>query len=127
MLKAAILPLVAATLLLIPALLHSAVPGSSAPSPAALTSTPHSAAPDPAKVQAGQALFLNNCLPCHSVNEGQVGVGPSLYHELAKPHPKKTSEEVHTILKNGKGKMPPFGNRLSEQDVDNLVAYLHTV
>ena len=122
MLKSVLLPLAAATLLVMPALLSSAAPQSSSHKAPA-----HSAAPDPAKVQAGQTLFLNNCLPCHSLNEGQAGLGPSLYHELAKPHPKKTPEEVHTILKNGKGKMPSFGDRLTPDNMDELVAYLRTV
>ena len=77
--------------------------------------------------QAGQKTFIQYCAQCHSANEGQVLFGPSLYAEMRKPHPKKTTAEVHEILINGKGKMPAFADRLSPADMDNLVAYLRTL
>ena len=56
-----------------------------------------------------------------------MGIGPSLYHVLGKPKPLQTPDGVRTILKNGKGKMPSFESRLAPTDVNNLIAYLHTV
>jgi mono/diheme cytochrome c family protein len=79
------------------------------------------------KVQAGQDVFNQKCLPCHSINEGQVSFGPSLYGEMAKSHPKKRAAEVREIIKNGKGKMPSFNDKLTQQDTDDLLVYLHTL
>ena len=80
-----------------------------------------------AAVHAGQDIFAHNCLQCHSVNEGEVRLGPSLYGEMRKPNPKKSAPEIRTILENGKGKMPSFQDKLMKQDIDNLLAYLRTL
>jgi mono/diheme cytochrome c family protein len=80
-----------------------------------------------AMVQAGQDIYIHKCLQCHSVHEGEIRLGPSLYGEMKKPHPKKSATEVRTILENGKGKMPSFQDKLTKQDIDNLLAYLRTV
>jgi len=80
-----------------------------------------------AMVHAGQDLFVQKCMQCHSVNEGQVTFGPNLYREMRKPQGKKSSAEIRELLKNGKGKMPPFKDKLSPQDTDNLLAYLRTL
>ena len=78
-------------------------------------------------VHSGQDIFTHKCLQCHSINEGEVRLGPSLYGETKKPHPKKSTTEIRVILKNGKGKMPSFQEKLSPQDIDNLLAYIHTL
>jgi mono/diheme cytochrome c family protein len=78
-------------------------------------------------VHAGQEVFAKNCMQCHSINQGQVMFGPSLYAEMKKPEGKKSSAEVRTIIKNGKGKMPAFGEKLTPEDTDKLLAYLRTL
>jgi mono/diheme cytochrome c family protein len=94
----------------------------------ALTIGAHAAPPsNEESVKAGQQVFTTNCFQCHSVQPDQVRFGPSLYNELKKPHPKKTDVEVREILKNGKNKMPPIGAKLSKQETDDLLAYLHTL
>jgi mono/diheme cytochrome c family protein len=85
------------------------------------------AAKDAAMVQAGQAIFSAKCMVCHSVNEGQVMLGPSLYHVMKKAQGKKTAAEIRVILKNGKGKMPSFQDKLTPEDTDNILAYLHSL
>ena len=83
--------------------------------------------PDPVRAHAGREIFEKNCLQCHSVYEGQYSFGPNLFGELKKPAAKKTVGEIRTIVKNGKGKMPPFGERLTSSDVDDLIAYIRTL
>jgi mono/diheme cytochrome c family protein len=78
-------------------------------------------------VHAGQDLFTQKCFQCHSVNEGQVRLGPSLFGEMKGPDPKKTAAEIRGILKDGKGKMPSFKEVLTQKDTDDLIAYLHTL
>ena len=78
-------------------------------------------------VHTGQQVYTQKCFQCHSVVPDQVRFGPSLYGELNKPHPRKTDVQVRTILENGKGKMPSFKDALSQQDTDNLLAYLHSL
>ena len=84
----------------------------------------HSQAGD---AHAGQAVFMQRCFQCHSVQENEKRVGPSLFHELQKPHSKRTDAEVREIVHSGKNKMPAWKGILSEDDINNVVAYLHTL
>ncbi len=79
------------------------------------------------KVQAGQDIFNQKCLQCHSYVEGQTSFGPNLYHEMKKTPGKKSATEIKLILKNGKNKMPSFDGKLTPEDTDNLLAFLHTL
>jgi mono/diheme cytochrome c family protein len=86
--------------------------------------------PTPARqqaVHAGQQVFYQHCLICHSVNPGQVMVGPSLAGEMRNSPHKKSAAEIRVILHDGKGKMPPFKDKLSKDDVDHLLAFLGTL
>jgi mono/diheme cytochrome c family protein len=78
-------------------------------------------------VRAGADTFTHNCQQCHSVYEGQYSFGPNLYHEAKPPHPKKTPTEIRVILKNGKGKMPAFNDKLSSGQMDDLIAYIRSL
>ena len=79
------------------------------------------------KIHAGNEVFNHNCLQCHAVIEGQYSFGPNLSGEMRKPRPKKSAAEIHEILQNGKGKMPPFKDKLTDPDTDALMAYLRTL
>ncbi len=85
------------------------------------------AAPKTPAAHAGLQVYTQKCFQCHSVLPDQVRFGPSLYGELNKPHPKKTDAQVRAILQNGKGKMPPFKGVLTQQDTNDLLAYLHSL
>jgi mono/diheme cytochrome c family protein len=76
-------------------------------------------------IRAGEQVFLHRCFQCHSVVEGQARFGPNLFHEMHKPHSKKTADEVVTVIREGKGRMPGFENILSDNEVADVVAYLH--
>ncbi|MEO6803165.1 MAG: c-type cytochrome [Granulicella sp.] len=86
---------------------------------------------DPAAIHAGQQVFLKNCFPCHSTNEGQQKVGPSLYHVNSGAHPRVPAATIRGYLLNGHsgpiGVMPSFKGILTEQDTDNLLAYVHSL
>jgi mono/diheme cytochrome c family protein len=95
--------------------------------PPASSQAAHKPADTSAAVHAGEDVFTQKCFQCHSVLEGQVRLGPSLYHVSKGPHPKKTQAEIREILANGKGKMPPFKEILTQEDTDNLLAYLRSL
>lgn len=73
-------------------------------------------------VENGATLFQKNCSGCHAQQPDRNNA-PSLsgYFER-KPRP--TARQVRRIIKDGKDYMPPFGRRLSTDDVDDLIAYL---
>ena len=82
---------------------------------------------DDAKMHAGRQVFEKNCLQCHAIYEGQYSFGPNLFHEMKKPDHKVTAAELRGIIENGKGKMPPFKDKLTPPDVDDLIFYLHSL
>lgn len=84
------------------------------------------AASTAATTQAGEQVFTHNCAQCHSVMQGQYSFGPNLYHETRKT-PRKSPSQLRAIIQNGKGKMPPFGQKLSETEKNELVAYLKSL
>jgi mono/diheme cytochrome c family protein len=110
------------TTLLFVVFLSAAIHGATA------TQAQTAAKPNPkVMVAAGQEIFNKNCLQCHALVEGQASFGPNLFGELKKPHPKKTPVEAKAIIKGGKNKMPAWDGKLSDADIDNVIAYLKTI
>lgn len=74
--------------------------------------------------EAGKAVFTSaGCSSCHTLaNAGATGsVGPNL--DEAKP----AFELVHTRVVNGKGAMPSFKGQLTEQQINDVAAYVSSV
>ncbi len=81
--------------------------------------TPPPATPAPATgdVQKGKTVYTSmGCSGCHGA-EAQGAFGPSLIG--------KSPEIIKTVVRSGKGAMPPFAaGVLSDADLANLIAYL---
>lgn len=69
----------------------------------------------------GRRVFLrNNCYGCHGGHAGG-GMGPNFRDD------RPTADDVKNAVENGlPGGMPPF-DRLEDQDVKNLVAYIKSL
>lgn len=92
---------------------------------------------DSEQIQAGKILFENNCSTCHSFQ--QNGIGPNLSgvtHNVETVWVKNFIRDPSKIIASGdpralslvekyKAHMPPFAG-LSEEELDALLAYLHT-
>jgi mono/diheme cytochrome c family protein len=96
----------------------------SAPTPSA--AQPSASAYTPANAHAGEQVFLQKCFQCHSINQGEVRIGPSLFHVMKGPKA-VSAAQIRIQLRDGKGKMPPFKDILTPADVDHVIAYLHTL
>jgi mono/diheme cytochrome c family protein len=73
------------------------------------------------RVAAGQHLFLMNCAHCHA-NDASGDEGPDLHGLL------KTDSRIHDLISNGiKGEMPRFKSKLSESDIQALIAFLRSL
>ena len=89
----------------------------------------------PAK--AGQKLFDENCTMCHFADQTTNKIGPGLKgvlknKELPYSHRPATVANVQEQIEKGnpQGKpmpMPPFADKLSKADLNNLIAYLKTL
>jgi cytochrome c553 len=68
-----------------------------------------------------KAIYTSQCLRCHG-EDGKAGVGGA--KDLTETT--LTTEEKESIVINGKGLMPPFGNQLTEAEVKAVTAYINS-
>ena len=71
----------------------------------------------------GEALYKRYCGMCHSTEAGVKIVGPSLHGDMKGAHA-KTVAQVREQTLVGKGLMPSFKNRLNDQEIADLIAYI---
>ncbi|HTL57319.1 MAG TPA: cytochrome c [Candidatus Limnocylindrales bacterium] len=69
----------------------------------------------------GYTLFMLNCAHCHG-NDARGDEGPDL-HGLT-----KSDGRIASLIKNGiKGEMPSFGRKLTDADVQALIAFVRSL
>jgi mono/diheme cytochrome c family protein len=80
----------------------------------------------------GKSIYGDKCLKCH----GEKGKGdgrkaadlekkPADYTDKAKMA-KFTDEDLKKAVKEGKKPMPAFGKKLSDEEIDGVIAYIRT-
>jgi mono/diheme cytochrome c family protein len=74
------------------------------------------------ELAAGQALFTKNCVVCHGP-DGQRGLNGA--HDLTKSN-LNTAGRVYLVT-NGLGKMPAFQGKLTDAQIQQVVAYSLTL
>lgn len=73
------------------------------------------------QVDAGQVVFAANCAGCHSLD----GTGSDRGRPLIGIASQEADRSVHfASIKDGKGNMPPFGDALSDDEIDAVTSYL---
>jgi mono/diheme cytochrome c family protein len=80
---------------------------------------------------AGRHLYEQHCSMCHYAYNSKSLHGPSMmgiYKKQFMPSGMPANDErVRAVITEGKRMMPGFGNMLSSQQVDQIIAYLHTL
>lgn len=79
----------------------------------------------------GHAVFIQACARCHNAYETQALHGPSLYGVFRKPYLPSGApahdDRVLQVVLHGRGLMPAAGGELTEQQLQDLLRYLHTL
>jgi mono/diheme cytochrome c family protein len=80
------------------------------------------------KAVAASALFDKHCDTCHG-KDGQAKTFKAKFNHArnlsdAKWQNEVTDERLFNSISNGKGKMPAFGKKLTEAQINSLVAYV---
>jgi mono/diheme cytochrome c family protein len=84
---------------------------------------------DPAK---GKILYETNCLACH----GERGKGDGPIGAALRPPPAdltgpkaraKSDKDLLTVIRDGRAAMPAWKNRLKEQEIQNVFAYIRSL
>ena len=78
---------------------------------------------DAGQVAKGKALYAHNCSHCHGFN--MVNPGTVAYDLRQFPHDDK-ARFAHSVAEGKNGRMPPWGDLLSREDIDDLWAYVKT-
>jgi Cytochrome C oxidase, cbb3-type, subunit III len=82
-------------------------------------------------IERGRTLFVSKCAICHDPNSTRTIIGPGLKGILKRPtlpisgRP-ATPEDIRFQLRQPMGRMPSFAY-LSEEQVEDLLAYLNTL
>jgi mono/diheme cytochrome c family protein len=84
-----------------------------------------------AQQASGRHIYQQNCAACHDAHSVPGQNGPSLKGLLKKPFlpsglPANGRFVRQTIL-TGRGMMPAVGSVFTQQQLDDLLAYLHTL
>ncbi len=84
-----------------------------------------------ARETAGRRVFVSRCSVCHYADTEKGLNGPGLEGLFRKPYlPSGTpanDARVTAVILYGRAMMPPLGNTLSDQELADLMAYLHTL
>jgi len=79
----------------------------------------------------GRRIYNLYCLSCHPAYSTHGNKGPGLEGLYKKPYFPSgltaTDEHATETIVRGRNMMPGFGDQLSQQDIQNLLAYLHTL
>ncbi len=80
---------------------------------------------------AGRRVYDARCAECHYAYSTRNLRGPSLHGLFKKQFMTNgmpaNDERVTDIILLGRAKMPAFQNKLTQQQLDDLMAYLHTL
>ena len=81
---------------------------------------------------AGRRLYDNYCDRCHEPYSSRGRKGPSLkgvfkHQYLSQSGLPANDERMTDIVKYGRAKMEGFGQVMTEQQIKDLLAYLHTL
>jgi len=81
---------------------------------------------------AGRRIYDQHCDRCHAPYSSRGRKGPSMKGVFGKPFLSESglpanNDRVAEIVRYGRNNMPAFGPVLSQQQVEDLMAYLHTL
>ncbi len=79
----------------------------------------------------GRRVYQTQCAICHSAYSSKPLKGPSLkglYQKQYLPSGLVANDRfVEQTIVRGRNMMPPMGNNISQEQLDELIAYLHTL
>lgn len=80
---------------------------------------------------AGRRIFVSHCSSCHYADSEKGRNGPGLEGLFRKPYLPSgmaaNDARVTAVILRGRNMMPALGNTLSDQQLEDLLAYLHTL
>jgi mono/diheme cytochrome c family protein len=79
----------------------------------------------------GYNVYQQQCAQCHNANSEAPLHGPGLQGIFKKPYlpsgAPANDDRVRAAIAEGRNMMPAYGNVLNDQQMSDLLAYLHTL
>jgi mono/diheme cytochrome c family protein len=81
---------------------------------------------------AGRRVYDRYCDQCHEPYSSRGKKGPSMMGVFKRPYLSisglpANDDRVGEIVKYGRSKMPAYGRELDQQQIDDLLVYMHTL
>jgi mono/diheme cytochrome c family protein len=79
----------------------------------------------------GQQVFASRCGRCHYANSDSALHGPGLFALYRRKYLRSgapaNDDRITDVILHGRGIMPAMGNSIDEEQLQALLAYLHTL
>ena len=79
----------------------------------------------------GQQIFTSRCGRCHYANSDAALHGPGLFGLYRRKYLRSgapaNDDRITAVIQHGRGMMPAMGDSIDEQQLQALLAYLHTL
>nr|YP_010336532.1 cytochrome c553 [Rhodospora sordida]UNJ14938.1 cytochrome c553 [Rhodospora sordida] len=75
-------------------------------------------------IEHGEQIFSANCAACHSGGNNIIVPERTLKKEALEQYEMKSVGAITYQVTNGKNSMPAFGDRLNDQDINDVANYV---
>lgn len=87
--------------------------------------SPHGTKQTSNRAKQGDTLFHEQCIGCHNKQPDDTSsFGPPNLFRAFVSKPGITPQEARGVISRGKGQMPPFAGKLSNSQIDDVLAYI---
>lgn len=87
--------------------------------------------PVTAQAQAGgEGIYKAKCVLCHGADgRSSTTLGKQLQaaNLRSKEVQKKSDAELHKVVHDGNGNMPPFGDQLTDDEINHVIKYIRAM
>lgn len=77
-----------------------------------------------ADLEHGEQVFIGNCSACHRGGENSIMPDKTLKKNVLEENSMYSVSAITYQVKNGKNAMPAFGDRLEDEDIEDVVNYV---
>uniref|UniRef100_UPI003001B376 cytochrome c553 n=1 Tax=Anunuuluaehu liula TaxID=3049639 RepID=UPI003001B376 len=77
-----------------------------------------------ANLEEGEKIFTANCAACHINGNNVLMPDKTLKNDVLAENNMNSISAITNQVKNGKNNMPAFGERLAEDQIDNVANYV---